>query len=97
MFWTGFRRDLEVDDLYKPLNEHKSSLLGEKISKAWEEEVEKFNKKQTLKEKDFDRDKNNDVNLVKNQPSLLKVLIKCFGFQIILYGILLAVMEIVLR
>lgn len=39
-FRTGKKRDLDEADLTKPLDEHKSSVLGEKISKLWSKEVE---------------------------------------------------------
>lgn len=41
----GRRRDLEEFDLTKPLDEHKSSLLGDRISRFWMNEVERSSKK----------------------------------------------------
>lgn len=79
-FWVGYRRDLEVTDLYKPLNEHTSGILGVKIADAWEKECKAAQR----------RGKG-------AQPSLLRVIIRCFGCKIILYGMVLAVMEISLR
>ncbi|KAL6424777.1 hypothetical protein ACFW04_010016 [Cataglyphis niger] len=89
-FWVGYRRDLEVTDLYTPLKEHTSGILGVKIAKAWEKECEAY--KRRLK-------KNATTGSLKkvSEPSLLRVIIKCFGFKVLLYGILLAVMEILLR
>ncbi|XP_031850164.1 putative multidrug resistance-associated protein lethal(2)03659 isoform X2 [Nomia melanderi] len=93
-FWIGYRKDLEVEDLYKPLKEHKSSNLGTKISKAWEKELEAYEKRKLLSEA-----KNNNKYDVKNvkKPSLTKVLIKCFGLKLMGYGLILAVFEISLR
>ncbi|XP_011138927.1 probable multidrug resistance-associated protein lethal(2)03659 isoform X1 [Harpegnathos saltator] len=79
-FWVGYRRDLEVTDLYKPLNEHTSGILGVKLADVWEEECKAAQR----------RGKG-------AQPSLLKVIIRCFGLKIALYGIILAAMEISLR
>ncbi|KAK2579439.1 hypothetical protein KPH14_002650 [Odynerus spinipes] len=93
-FWVGYQRDLEITDLYKPLKEHTSNILGEKIAGIWEAELAAINKKReqaAKKGKKFD-----DESKVKT-PSLLKVIIKCFGARIMLYGVLLAVMEITLR
>ncbi|XP_050461235.1 ATP-binding cassette subfamily C member 4 isoform X1 [Cataglyphis hispanica] len=89
-FWVGYRRDLEVTDLYTPLKEHTSGILGVKIAKAWEKECEAY--KHRLK-------RNATTGSLKkvSEPSLLRVIIKCFGFKVLLYGILLAVMEILLR
>ncbi|KAF7996689.1 hypothetical protein HCN44_002335 [Aphidius gifuensis] len=84
-FWVGYKRDLEIDDLTRPLKEHKSSVLGEKISSAWEEEVRRFNKINQKKKHS------------KATPSLNRVLIKVFGARVALYGVALAIMEILLR
>ncbi|XP_018350478.1 PREDICTED: probable multidrug resistance-associated protein lethal(2)03659 [Trachymyrmex septentrionalis] len=89
IFWVGYRRDLEVTDLYTPLKEHTSGILGVKIAKAWEEECEAYQRrlKQVAK---------SGSQKVK-EPSLLKVLIRCFGFKTLLYGIFMAIMDILLR
>ncbi|CAI6363520.1 unnamed protein product [Macrosiphum euphorbiae] len=39
LFKTGQKRDLETNDLYDPLNDHKSSLLGFEIEKRWKIEI----------------------------------------------------------
>lgn len=96
-FWEGCRRDLEVEDLYKPLKEHKSSILGNQISKAWEKEVEAYEKRKQLSESKNAASKKYDVKSKVKLPSLTKVLVKCFGFKLMMYGIILAVMEILLR
>lgn len=92
IFWNGSRKDLEVSDLYRPLKEHKSSYLGTKISKTWQKEYKAYEKQKLLNEK---KGKYNQKKL--KEPSLLKVLFKCFGFQLLIYGIFLAVADIVLR
>lgn len=87
-FWVGYRRDLEVTDLYTPLKEHTSGILGVKIAKAWEKECAAYNRRLEQRgagEKKID------------EPSLMKVLVKCFGAKVMLYGVVLAVMEILLR
>lgn len=84
-FWVGYKRDLEIDDLTRPLKEHKSSVLGEKISSAWDEELKRFNRINQKKKKP------------QSTPSLNRVLIKVFGAKIALYGVALAIMEILLR
>ncbi|XP_058797685.1 probable multidrug resistance-associated protein lethal(2)03659 isoform X2 [Phymastichus coffea] len=91
LFWVGYRRDLDIQDLYEPLKEHKSNLLGEKIARLWEQECERVNKKQS-RSKSHRNGKDDRI-----QPSLLRVLLRCFGFKLVLYGVLLAVMEILLR
>ncbi|XP_046392416.1 ATP-binding cassette sub-family C member 4-like [Ischnura elegans] len=41
-FWRGYKKDLEAEDLYNPLPEHKSDYLGDKLAKNWEKEIAKF-------------------------------------------------------
>lgn len=93
-FWVGYQRDLEVTDLYKPLKEHKSNILGEKIAAMWEAECQAINKK---KEQAIKKGKSPDDGSKEAGPSLLKVLVKCFGARIMLYGVILVIMEITLR
>lgn len=90
-FWVGYRRDLEVTDLYTPLKEHTSGILGVQMAKAWEKECEAYHRR---------LEKNSKAGTRKSkvkEPSLMRVIIKCFGVKIMLYGIILAIMEILLR
>ncbi|KAK0092933.1 hypothetical protein PV326_000289 [Microctonus aethiopoides] len=82
IFRLGFKRDLELDDFYEPLNEHKSSIIGHKLSIAWENEVERCNKKYKNR---------------KNNPSLTRVFLKVFGGRIALYGFILFIVEVFVR
>ncbi|KAK4880306.1 hypothetical protein RN001_008452 [Aquatica leii] len=43
-FIQGFRREFTEYDLYETFSDHKSGQLGDKIEKAWNEEVERANK-----------------------------------------------------
>ncbi|XP_014208188.1 probable multidrug resistance-associated protein lethal(2)03659 [Copidosoma floridanum] len=100
LFWVGYRRDLDIQDLYQPLKEHTSNLLGEKIARLWEEECQRVKNKQLSKRKSGDRGKEGDDPPGTHQgpqPSLLRVLWKCFGCKIMLYGVVLAIFEIGLR
>ncbi|PSN47509.1 hypothetical protein C0J52_02251 [Blattella germanica] len=83
-FWTfdlfkkGYKRDLELEDLYAPLDEHKSSLLGDKVEKLWNEEL-------------------HDSEVKKKEPSFMKVIVKCFGLTTFLYGLAIAVCEVLFK
>ena len=48
IFKKGFKGGLKEDDLYKPLNQHKSNSLGDRIENAWYEE-EKIRKPPSLR------------------------------------------------
>lgn len=78
IFRLGRRRDLEEFDLTKPLDEHKSSLLGDRICRLWMREVERSAKK-------------------GNNPSMEKVILKCFFCDILIYAMVLMVMELGIR
>lgn len=88
-----------MSDLYKPLKEHTSSILGEKITEIWQAEFKRLNKTtfSETQSNDCKKDKGDEKESKLKEPSLMRVLIKCFGAKIMMYGILLAVMEIVLR
>ncbi|XP_017763434.1 PREDICTED: probable multidrug resistance-associated protein lethal(2)03659 isoform X2 [Eufriesea mexicana] len=91
-FWTGYQRDLEISDLYKPLKEHTSDYLGTKLSRTWQKEYKTY-----VKQKLSNEGKKSDEKKKLKEPSLVKVLFKCFGPRLMLYGIVLAVSDIVLR
>ncbi|XP_076244312.1 putative multidrug resistance-associated protein lethal(2)03659 isoform X2 [Calliopsis andreniformis] len=97
IFWIGYRKDLDVTNLYKPLKEHTSSILGTKISKAWEKECIAYEKRKSLSEEKESRNKQYDVKKKLKRPSLTKALFRCFGLHLIVYGFVLAISEISLR
>ncbi|XP_046392391.1 ATP-binding cassette subfamily C member 4-like isoform X2 [Ischnura elegans] len=41
VFWKGYKKVFEMEDMYEPLDEHKSQSLGDKLEKNWDEEVRK--------------------------------------------------------
>lgn len=75
IFIKGTKRDLNGDDLYQPLKEHKSERIGQKLCQAWEKELEKHSK----------------------SPSLLRAVMKVFGWKIMLTGLILASLEFFFR
>ncbi|XP_060872271.1 probable multidrug resistance-associated protein lethal(2)03659 isoform X2 [Metopolophium dirhodum] len=78
LFKVGRKRNLEFNDLYVPLNNDRSSLLGIELQKRWKIETVNANKK-------------------NGDPSLLRVLVQMFGAKLMLYGLIQAFVEIVLR
>lgn len=83
--------------MYKPLKEHKSGVLGNKLAKIWESEIKAYEKRIFVKEVKENKSQKYDVKTKVRGPSLKKCLFKCFGLQLICYGLILAVMEISLR
>lgn len=39
IFFKGYKKELNTDDLYQPLKEHKSDGLGHRLCEAWENEL----------------------------------------------------------
>ena len=79
-FLTGFRRELDLSDLYYPLDEHSSHNVGERLSAEWKREQERC---KYLNE--------------EAPPNLMRVLIRCFGKDIIVAGLVQAFLEFFIR
>ena len=94
LFWVGHKRDLNVDDLCKPLKEHESNLLGNKFARVWEGECKKANVRKKIKAIKEDI---SIANISSIKPSLLKVICRCYGLQLYAYGIILAILELGLK
>ncbi|KAK0081216.1 hypothetical protein PV326_007800 [Microctonus aethiopoides] len=83
IFHLGYKRDLELEDLYEPLKEHKSNIMGDKLAAVWRNHLESCKKK--------NRNKNNiPINL-------RRVLIRVFGARFAFYGLIALLMEVVMR
>lgn len=39
IFWKSRKKEIDMEDLYAPLDAHKSDLLGEKMCAAWDKEL----------------------------------------------------------
>ncbi|KAM3958248.1 ATP-binding cassette subfamily C member 4 [Aphomia sociella] len=79
-FKLGYSRDIKETDLYGPLPEHRSDVLGDAVQKYWDREVDRCRKQDD-----------------GSKPSLWKVLFKVFGSELMLYGLILAAMEFLIR
>ncbi|XP_058809479.1 ATP-binding cassette sub-family C member 4-like isoform X2 [Phymastichus coffea] len=77
-FRAGFRRELDLADLYQPLDEHASGKVGERISREWRREERRSREAGTA-------------------ASLLRVLSRCFGREILLAGAGQALLEFLVR
>ncbi|KAL3283217.1 hypothetical protein HHI36_006366, partial [Cryptolaemus montrouzieri] len=42
IFYKGLRSQLNEDDLYETLKEHESTILGNRLEEAWQEEQEYY-------------------------------------------------------
>ncbi|XP_017785363.1 PREDICTED: probable multidrug resistance-associated protein lethal(2)03659 [Nicrophorus vespilloides] len=78
IFKTGRKRDFEEEDLTKPLENHKSARLGDRLSKEWCRQVDKAARSKRRKRK----------------PSFLRAVVRSFGCEIAWYGLALAFMEL---
>ncbi|XP_075981808.1 ATP-binding cassette sub-family C member 4-like [Anticarsia gemmatalis] len=82
-FKLGYSRDIKDADLYAPLPEHRSDVLGDAVQKEWDWEVTKAQQA---------RDRGRHY-----KPSLWRVLFKVFGPELMLYGLILSAMEYLIR
>lgn len=78
MFFKGHKRELVQDDLYEALDTHKSNYLGDKLSKAWDNEIKKCEEN-------------------GKKPSLLNAILNVFGWSLAKMGLILLILEFVLR
>lgn len=98
IFWDGYKRELEIEDLSQPLKEHKSSLLGDSLAAAWDKEVQLYDTNTKQKNEPGKSESNVKVKHKKSKtPSLQRALTKVFGTRIALYGVALAIQELVIR
>lgn len=44
IFYKAYKKGLKEEDLYEPLEEHKSNKLGEKLESIWEQQHRKHKK-----------------------------------------------------
>ncbi|XP_060072940.1 ATP-binding cassette sub-family C member 4-like isoform X1 [Ylistrum balloti] len=72
-FTTGYKRRLEVEDLFNVVKQDSSEELGNKLEREWEKELKKQE--------------------TGGKPSLLRALIRMFGFQYMLLGIIVFIEE----
>ncbi|XP_021376611.1 multidrug resistance-associated protein 4-like isoform X5 [Mizuhopecten yessoensis] len=72
-FSTGYKRRLEVDDLFNVVKCDSSEELGNRLEKEWEKELKKQES--------------------GGKASLLKALVRMFGFQYMLLGIIVFIEE----
>lgn len=83
IFRLGYKRDLELEDLYEPLKEHKSNIIGDRLAAEWRNHLESCKKKNSNK---------NNIPI-----NLRRVLIKVFGVHFAFYGLIALLMEVVMR
>ncbi|KAK0172592.1 hypothetical protein PV328_005892 [Microctonus aethiopoides] len=83
IFHLGYKRDLELEDLYEPLKEHKSNIMGDKLAAVWRNHLESCKKKNSNK---------NNIPI-----NLRRVLIRVFGARFAFYGLIALLMEVVMR
>ncbi|XP_044316417.1 probable multidrug resistance-associated protein lethal(2)03659 [Drosophila rhopaloa] len=73
-FMKGRKKTLVAKDLYRPLREHKSDALGNKLCSSWEQELESH----------------------KEDSSLLRTLLRVFGWNFVYLGLVLFIVEVIL-
>ncbi|KAH8413305.1 hypothetical protein KR009_009960 [Drosophila setifemur] len=78
ILFKGRKQTLQPTDLYNALEEHRAQALGDEFFGAWEDEVARCRRKGDPQRK----------------PSILRVIARVFGGQLLVSGLLLAVLEL---
>ncbi|XP_017116909.1 probable multidrug resistance-associated protein lethal(2)03659 [Drosophila elegans] len=78
ILFKGRRQTLQPTDLYKTLDEHGAESLGDEFFRGWEDEVARCRRKGDC----------------RREPSLLRVVGRVFGWQLILSGIAIGALEL---
>lgn len=78
VFLKSRKKEIGMEDLYSVLDTHKSDMLGDRISDAWEKELIRAKEK-------------------NKKPSLLKATLSVFGWNLTVLGIILGLIEFLLR
>lgn len=73
IFRRNYKKGLQENDLFEPLEEHRSSKLGDKLSQIWEQEYRTHKK-----------------------SALHRALLKLFGLELAILGILKLINELLL-
>jgi ATP-binding cassette subfamily C (CFTR/MRP) protein 4 len=107
LFKKGQSRDLEENDLYETLDDHKSSLLGDELEKLIHFKISliiiMFNQDKQTKLYNFNFNlrvwKSEVYNAYKENriPSLLRALFQLFGAKYIVHGLVQFLNEILLK
>ncbi|KAK0070811.1 hypothetical protein PV325_014034, partial [Microctonus aethiopoides] len=90
--WRSYKTGLEPGDISRPLKEHKGSILGDKLSIAWEKEKKRVNKINESLEKFGKSD-----GTKRRFPSLGRVLLSVFGVRILFASLILLFIETIVR
>ncbi|KAH8298106.1 hypothetical protein KR018_006856, partial [Drosophila ironensis] len=81
ILFKGRKQTLQPTDLYNVLEEHKAQSLGDELFQAWEDEVARCRRK-------------GDDNRKKPKPSVARVICRVFGGQLLLSGLIIAILEL---
>ncbi|KAK0074938.1 hypothetical protein PV326_012047, partial [Microctonus aethiopoides] len=90
--WRSYKTGLELGDITRPLKEHKGSILGDKLSIAWEKEKKRVNKiNESLKK--FGK----SDGTKQRYSSLGRALLSVFGVHILISALILTMIETIIR
>ncbi|XP_023933062.1 multidrug resistance-associated protein 4-like isoform X4 [Lingula anatina] len=75
LFKVGYKRNLEVEDMYNVVHDDSADYLSNRLQKEWDKELKKLNPE------------------TKGNPSLLRAMVRAFGKQYMLFGLITFVEE----
>ncbi|XP_017097976.2 probable multidrug resistance-associated protein lethal(2)03659 [Drosophila bipectinata] len=81
ILFKGRKQRLQATDLYKTLEEHRAQKLGDEFFRTWEDEVARCRRKETDSKS-------------RREPSILRVIGRVFGGQLLISGFNIAILEL---
>ncbi|EDV31156.2 uncharacterized protein Dana_GF14689 [Drosophila ananassae] len=81
ILFKGRKQKLQATDLYKTLEEHRAQKLGDEFFRTWEDEVARCRRKEADSKS-------------PREPSILRVIGRVFGGQLLISGFIIAILEL---
>ncbi|XP_033220102.1 multidrug resistance-associated protein 4-like isoform X2 [Belonocnema kinseyi] len=93
LMWKGIKKDLQMSDMYEPLECNKSQIVGNNLEREWKKELQK------LKSLEYELEEHEGKEVKKKEkvPSLRAAMIRTFGRSIFFLGSIQFFFAIVLQ
>ncbi|XP_051163981.1 ATP-binding cassette sub-family C member 4-like [Leptopilina boulardi] len=93
LLWHGVKRDLQMTDLFEPLERDKSHYVGNKLEREWDKELEKMK----LIEYELKENDGKKVKKKRKMPNLTWALIRCFKWGLMVHAFFLLIFILILQ
>ncbi|XP_055588125.1 probable multidrug resistance-associated protein lethal(2)03659 [Uranotaenia lowii] len=92
---TGLRRQIVVDDIYRPLDGHRSHQIGTRFEEEWLRQIQVHPTRKTTPASENCQPKSNDADEEHDgKPwQMLRVVLKIYGRSVLLFGTIYSLLE----